>query len=269
MFTLIFVLWVVVVSTILAFNVNYFTSWDVNAQRALVKKVEGYPTALLVLKLVGNRLRKYEYGKSYTLELGNQTWSFTVEDAGSGLDPNSMTEDQFRELLRQCGVETGERMSIIVDSFLDWKDEDSARRLNGAEEDYYKEQGKNYKPRNGKILDVKELLYIRGMDAELFKCIRPFLNIYGQGKLSLKTAPYWRLRGVGLDKDELDRVKELREDNATQREWQSFYDSLPEDVRKWVSLEGGGSAYRIVVNSPVFGTYRFLYRDGKVLRSYF
>ena len=65
------------------------------------------------------------------------------------------------------GVEEPQR-SILVDSILDWRDEDDLHRANGAENDYYLSLSPSYTAKNGPFETVEELLWVRGMTPDLF-----------------------------------------------------------------------------------------------------
>ena len=61
-----------------------------------------------------------------------------------------------------------EEIAVIVDSIQDWRDEDNAHRLNGAEDDYYKSLPEPYECRDGDFESVEELLLVRGVTREIF-----------------------------------------------------------------------------------------------------
>jgi general secretion pathway protein K len=67
--------------------------------------------------------------------------------------------------------------SGIVNSYLDWVDEDNFVRVNGAEEFYYKGQGLPYGPRNYAIQYKEEVEWVKGMNRELYGKIEPFLTL--------------------------------------------------------------------------------------------
>lgn len=56
----------------------------------------------------------------------------------------------------------------IVDSILDWRDNDDLHRLNGAENDYYQALPDPYRCKNGPFDSVSELLLVRGVTPTLF-----------------------------------------------------------------------------------------------------
>ena len=76
--------------------------------------------------------------------------------------------ERWRRIIEACGVVEEEARDGIVDSVLDWVDGDSLHRLNGAESDYYEEQGLEYGCKNREIDVVNELLLIKGVTYDLY-----------------------------------------------------------------------------------------------------
>jgi DNA uptake protein ComE-like DNA-binding protein len=56
----------------------------------------------------------------------------------------------------------------VADSILDWMDEDDEPRDYGAEIEYYGSLSPPYRPRNGPLLSVEELLLVRGVTPQAF-----------------------------------------------------------------------------------------------------
>lgn len=249
MFTLIFVLWVVAISFIFAFNVNYTTAWNIRTVQRCANKVQYFPEALLVLKIVKQNLTENKLYNAVEIEINNNKWSVKIEDGGSGFNPNSLDPSTLKEILKDfCNMTEGTKMSIIIDSFLDWKDKDSLRRLNGAEREYYEKRG--YKPRDGSIIDKRELFYIRGFDTHIYSCLAPVINIYGYGKIDLKRAPLEQIKALDLSEDLIEDIEKLRKYQvmASDFEWEEIYNRTPDKIKKWLSLSFSG-LYRITVFS--------------------
>ncbi len=76
--------------------------------------------------------------------------------------------ERWRRIIEACGVVDEELRDGIVDSILDWVDGDSLHRLNGAESDYYEEQGLEYGCKNREIDVINELLLIKGVTIALY-----------------------------------------------------------------------------------------------------
>jgi hypothetical protein len=79
-------------------------------------------------------------------------FAWETESAGQGI----------RALQKLPGI-----TPAIVDSILDWLDADDDPRPQGAEKDYYKEQEKTYRPRNGVPIALEELLWIRDVERKM------------------------------------------------------------------------------------------------------
>jgi general secretion pathway protein K len=82
----------------------------------------------------------------------------------------------------------------IVLSLKDWLDQDDeVSGTSGAEEFHYAEAG--YKPRNGPMRFLGELLLVRGITREIYAGtadrpgLKDLVTVYGDGKINLNTAP--------------------------------------------------------------------------------
>ncbi len=100
-------------------------------------------------------------------ELGNSSFSYTLIDESGKLNINTASEEQLKNLLKNIGVETAD-IDTIVDSILDWKDENDLHRLNGAEEDYYRGLENPYSSKDGPFDIIDELLLVKGITPEIF-----------------------------------------------------------------------------------------------------
>ncbi|HSC17685.1 MAG TPA: hypothetical protein VLC74_02120 [Rhizomicrobium sp.] len=100
-------------------------------------------------------------GTPRSLKFDDIALTVTVEDERGKVPINGINEDQVKQLFATAGV-SGSRLSQLVDSYEDWLDPDSERRMNGAEERDYASSG--YKPRNGAFHSLGELRMLKGMD---------------------------------------------------------------------------------------------------------
>ena len=84
---------------------------------------------------------------------------YGVTDEASLLNVNTATKAMLLELPNMTDE--------IADAILDWVDEDTAPRPQGAEDSHYAGQSPSYRPRNGALLSVEELLLVKGVTREL------------------------------------------------------------------------------------------------------
>lgn len=121
-------------------------------------------------------------------------------------------------------IETTEAEEI-VDSIIDWIDENDLEEDHGAESGYYLTQSPSYKARNGPITYPEELLLIRGMTKEIFygneeyEALSEYITIAGRdGKININSAPaeILMLLDINMTRETADELIEFREDEVNQ-----------------------------------------------------
>ena len=98
-----------------------------------------------------------------------------AQDSNGMLSLVTMNTFAMDRLIRKVGGL--DNASGIIDSFLDWIDEDNFSRVNGAEEFYYKGEGLPYIPRNYPIQYKDEFELIKGVGKEPYSKIEPYLTM--------------------------------------------------------------------------------------------
>ncbi|MBI4528559.1 MAG: general secretion pathway protein GspK [Deltaproteobacteria bacterium] len=99
--------------------------------------------------------------------LGEGVYRVRLVDEGGKVNLNRASEEVLRRVLSNLGIEQPLR-DILVDSILDWRDDDNLHRASGAENDYYLSLVLPYTARNGPFDTIEELLWIRGVTPELY-----------------------------------------------------------------------------------------------------
>lgn len=115
-----------------------------------------------------------EYRVEVRPECGRIPINRIAADAGKGeQDDREFLKRLFTNLLQGGNAVDGmdnraaAQIDEIVDAIIDWVDQDSTQRLNGAETKWYR-GNRGYPARNGPVVAVEELLQIRGVTPELF-----------------------------------------------------------------------------------------------------
>ena len=180
---LVIVLWIFILLFVVAFDFSASVREEGTATHRYAQETGGYYLALAgfqqgvyeLLKLSaqsgqagvpaqGEDLFEGNWKKG---TLGEGVYEVRFVDEAGKINLNRITEDTLRSVLIHLGVEERQR-NILVDSIMDWRDEDDLHRLNGAESDYYLTLSPPYTARNGPFDSVEDLLWVRGMTAELF-----------------------------------------------------------------------------------------------------
>jgi general secretion pathway protein K len=209
-------------------------------------------------------------------ELGEGTYSVTVVDEESKLPVNKMSEAQWSRLLTQLQVDPFDA-DVIVDSILDWIDEDDRHRLNGAEDDYYTTLQPPYRAKNGPLDRVEELLLVRGVTPELFygkpaekpddvalPGLAELLTTTSSGHVNVNTASPLVLKvWFGLDDVHVDAVVGRREgaDNILGTDDDQPFTS----VQDFAAVASSGQGGRVVTTgATVKSTYFTIKSTGEV-----
>jgi general secretion pathway protein K len=131
--------------------------------------------------------------------LGEGTLNVEVTDEESRLPLNGLSKEQLAKLMEVIGVDPLDG-DVIVDSIIDWKDDNDLHQLNGAEDDYYASLSPPYRCKNGPFDRVEELLLVRGVTPEIFYGVtgeddepglpglRDLLTTHSTGQVNINTA---------------------------------------------------------------------------------
>ena len=127
------------------------------------------------------------------------------EAAGGGFDVKVMSEGgrfninalllrDDKDLLRDIFIDWGlelDAAQAVTDALADWVDADDEENLNGAEVEWYEEQGRFNQPFNRPFYHLDEVRLVRGM--EMVEAVRPdwrnWFTIWSGGSLDLNEAP--------------------------------------------------------------------------------
>jgi len=165
-----------------------------------------------------------------------------------GLESNHLDIQKILLRLLTSGsfiVEQESEAKEIVDSLVDWIDEDNKESDFGAESGYYQSLEKTYSCRNGPIQYIEELLLIKGITPDLlygkeeFHALSDYLTVYGSdGKINLNTAPLLLIRSFesAIDDELAGRFEEYRtnpdnRDALSSTNWYSGVTGWPGDVK--------------------------------------
>lgn len=129
---------------------------------------------------------------------GNAVSSHGLADEERKIPLNTAPPDILNALLAHAGGLREQDREEIVDSILDWRDEDHEKGPYGAESFYYLGLDPAYECKDGPFENIEELLLIRGMTPELFSRLAPHVTVHGSGQVNLNTAGPTVLRTLGL-----------------------------------------------------------------------
>jgi len=182
---LLVVLWVIVLLTSIVGEFSYSMRTEINITRNFKEEAEAYHLAQAGFEKAKMEILQTASQYTYLNEdgilvfnikneapqrsgnLGKGSFSYNIMDEESKLNINTASVQQLKYLFLKSGVDITE-VDKIVDSIIDWRDENNLHMVNGAEEDYYRSLRYPYSCKDGPIDAIDELLLVKGMTGEIF-----------------------------------------------------------------------------------------------------
>lgn len=125
-----------------------------------------------------------ETGEGFEVDLVSEGAAFNINFLLLGGDTTLL-----RNILIEWGVDIDEA-ALISDALTDWVDENDLPSLQGAEQEWYEEQGRINQPFNRPFYDLEEMRLVKGMD--LVEAVRPdwrsWFTVWSSGTLDLNEA---------------------------------------------------------------------------------
>lgn len=182
-------------------------------------------------------------GTAAKFSFGGGELSVSIQSERGKVDLNKAPLSFLKGILREAGM-TREKADSLGDSIADWRDEDSFRRLNGAEAQDYRSAKLTFEPTNAPFRTVAELQQVVGVDPILFKRLSPLFTVHS---FIEKIAPNYAPRSVlaaipGVNMMEVESLVAVRENNKY-TELNTLLPALS-GVSEWIS-KGSGSVYTI------------------------
>ena len=169
---LLLILWALALLGTLALGFSFSMRTEAQAARNGVDDTRAYfqartgvqRAAVLLSTLPADNVMRMEIaGKE-----GDASYEVRVENESGRVDINLVSEEVLLEILKIGGLPE-EEAERVRDAILDWRDPDDTPRPRGAEAPDYAQLPEPVVPRNGKILAVEELRYVKGVTPEFFR----------------------------------------------------------------------------------------------------
>lgn len=142
--------------------------------------------------------------------LGDSRYSVELRDAGSRLNVNRATEEEWRRLFSALRIDAGDA-DRLAQALADWRDADDLHRPRGAERREYEEAGALVLPSNAPFAHVREIRHVRGMTPAIFEQVEPYLTVLGDGRVNLNQAALPVLLAIeGIGPEAAAAIERLR-----------------------------------------------------------
>ncbi len=118
-------------------------------------------------------------GSTYDWSFDNVPVKVEIRDESAKIDINTAADALLRGLFLSQGLADDEA-AAIVDAILDWRDPDSFKRPNGAEEAEYRAAGLPYRPANAPFQAIEELQLVLGMRPDIYRRVAPLITVFSR-----------------------------------------------------------------------------------------
>lgn len=194
-FVLVLVLWFLTLISVIALHLSQMTRSDAQLANNLVMAARlSHANDAGVSWALWNLGRPPEArwladGAQQYLDLGDTQVLVSLQDEYGKLDINQIDSPRLINLFQSVGVSDGLSV-LLADAILDWRDADSLRRLNGAEDQDYQLDGRSYGAADEPFESIAELRKILGMEEWIYQRIRPAVTVYaGRDAVNPLVAP--------------------------------------------------------------------------------
>lgn len=191
---LLMVLWLIMLMSVLASGAVRVVGAETRSLKTHLDRSEARAIAeagvsRAILDLVSLERRWQTDGSQKSFEFAGQTILVGIRSAGGLVDLNRADGPLIEGLLQLAGLDDPGRKELAA-AVLDWRDADDFVRLNGAEAADYVVAGLGWRPRNAPFQSIEELRYVRGMTADIFQAVAPYLSVHSRRSgLELENAP--------------------------------------------------------------------------------
>ena len=235
---LVVVLWLLVLMTVIAAShariirtETRLASNQIENSKARSLTEAGVHHAILELLVRDEEQRWPVNGSINRIRYQDGIVDIASRDVRGLVDINSASAALLDSVLAGTGIEETQRKAL-VDATLDWRDKDSLKHINGAEDDDYRRAGLKWAARDGAFSSVEEFRYVLGMTNPLFERLAPYLTVHsGQANITLDYAPPWLFSVLAETQESSTSV------NITRRNDGSTF-----QITVWATSNGGSSA---------------------------
>ncbi len=204
-FVLFVVLFIVSALASFLFSIYYLSQLTYRKTEELKDYTVAYHAAVSALKIALKFLKEDrnkfdgegdEWSKPIAYNYRGISILININDECGKVNVNNLDDRRLFEVLKRLF----DRINVeqpVADSIKDWIDRDNFPEPEGAEENYY--MGLGYRPTNGQLKSLGELLYVKGIDEKTFRKLEKYLTIYGSGKVNVNSAPKEVLLSLSSD----------------------------------------------------------------------
>lgn len=184
---LVLVIWITTLLLVIAGSFLYAMRTDARAARNAALIARGEALAQAAVSRAAIELFKPVAGPEvWRRDSQARRWAFEgaevtvrLSDESAKIDINTANNELLKGLFRSAGA-SEEEAARMVDAVLDWRDVDSLKRPQGAEDTDYSRAGLRGLPANSPFQSTEELQLVLGVSPDIYQRIAPMITIYSR-----------------------------------------------------------------------------------------
>ncbi len=135
---------------------------------------------------------------------------YGLEDEQAKLNLNTVDPDTLTLLLQSVLQETESLARSLAVAIIDWRSSGQQELSGFSSDGYYKGLEYPYEAKEKPYERIDELLLVKGVTQLIFDTIRPFVTVYGDGRININTVSAPVLEALGLDPLAVDKILKAR-----------------------------------------------------------
>ncbi|OGV67812.1 MAG: hypothetical protein A2283_22430 [Lentisphaerae bacterium RIFOXYA12_FULL_48_11] len=120
--------------------------------------------------------------------LGGSVTNYGMYDEERKININKASLAMLKAMMENIAQVDSMTASDVASAIVDWRDVDDVVLTGGAENSYYAALSEPYSCHNGDFQSLHELRLIKGLTAVIFEKIKPYITMFGTGKININTA---------------------------------------------------------------------------------
>jgi len=172
---------------------------------------------------------------NYSTSVGEDYASSSMTDEDSKINVSYAGLQVLEMLLIRVGGLSEDKAVELANNIIDWRDQDNERaglQTINNEDSYYRQSGLPYTPKNAAFESPEELLLVLGMQDQIYQAIRPYITVYGSGKVNINTCSRQTLEMLGIPVLLVKKLLEFRRRHSSQEGLQPGIFLSPETIVK-------------------------------------
>jgi general secretion pathway protein K len=256
---LLIVLWALVLLTVIGLSFSYAVRVENQTGIALSDRVRaeavaaaGVRRAILGVLTRDRELQWQADGRTYDIPWPDATLRVLMRSEAGKIDLNAaapeLLEGLFELVLEDDGEVDPEALAAQV---VDWRDRDDDRTMKGAEDEEYRDIGRENAPRNDRLQSVGELAEVLDFNGNMVRLLEPHLTVLSnRPKVDASSATATVLAAVpGIDLETAQAFVEDREARLAADE-KIDTDTLSAG-RKYIESRPGGGVLSILAEATL------------------